>query len=270
MQEPAEPCAGGDDLEPERLATRLHPAAAHVLGERGHRQLLGDLRLADERARAAAADEVALAGELVQRGAHGQPRDAEIGAQLALRRDRLADAEVVDQVEDPVAGLGLLGRTSRPRRAGGSVAASGSSVLPLSGSKKWQSRRVEREVAAARRRGTLARGSTRALKRALDSCSSAASSRPLTSRRDRLGVDVEEDVRVGAKLLETTGTTREASSRRARANAAAPNASGRTPTTTLRRPAGGRRRRRAGPGSRRRRPRRRRPPLDEVHRRACR
>ena len=58
---------------------------------------------------AAPAHEIALAHELVERGADGQARDAEVGAELPLGRDRAADAEALDQVEDLVARLALLG-----------------------------------------------------------------------------------------------------------------------------------------------------------------
>ena len=102
-------CApAGDDAEVERAAARHHAAAAHVLGEGGHRQLLGDLRLADERAAAVAADEHPVADEIVERGPHREPRDAEVGAQLPLGRDRVADAELLDQVEDAAPRLALL------------------------------------------------------------------------------------------------------------------------------------------------------------------
>src|SRR5262249_551746 len=79
-----------------------------VLAERRHRQLLLDLRLADERAAAAPPDEVALADEVVERCPDGQPRDAELRAELALRRDRLSDREPVHEAEDAVARLALL------------------------------------------------------------------------------------------------------------------------------------------------------------------
>ena len=139
MEEAAEPRARGNDLQLERPRGRPHPAALHVVGEGRERQLLRDLRLADERARAAAADEVALADEVVEGGADGQPRDAEVGAELPLGRDRVADAELLDEVEDTVSRLALLRhvvKTTSSRAAGscgGSPAAS--SVLPVFGSK---------------------------------------------------------------------------------------------------------------------------------------
>jgi hypothetical protein len=106
------------DLERERLAAGAHPALAHLLAEGGHRQLLRDLRLADEGAAATAADEIALARKLVDRRPHGEPRDAEVLAQLALRGDRPTDADLLDQVEDLVARLALLRDPLRGDRHG--------------------------------------------------------------------------------------------------------------------------------------------------------
>jgi hypothetical protein len=62
-----------DGLQLERRAAGDHAPPAHVLGERRHRELLRDLRLAHEGARTAAADEVALPHEAVERGADGEP-----------------------------------------------------------------------------------------------------------------------------------------------------------------------------------------------------
>ena len=112
----AEIRAGVRHLERERPAPRAQPAAAHLLAERRHRQLLRDLRLADVRAAAAPADEIALARKLVDRRPHGQPRDAEIVTQLPLGRDRAADADLLDQVEYLIARLALLRRPLRARR----------------------------------------------------------------------------------------------------------------------------------------------------------
>jgi hypothetical protein len=109
VHDPAQPRSRGGDAELEGAARRSHPAPAHVVGERRHRQLLRDLRLADERAGAAAADDVALALEVVERRAHGQSRHAKVRRELALGRDRVAHLELLDEVEDEVAGLALLG-----------------------------------------------------------------------------------------------------------------------------------------------------------------
>src|SRR4051794_22616854 len=108
MEQAAEPGSGELAREGQRLAAGAHPTAAHVLAERGHRQLLGDLRLLDVRAAAASADEVALAGEVVQGGADRQPGDAEVGRKLPLGGDRIADAEPLDQVEHLLARRALL------------------------------------------------------------------------------------------------------------------------------------------------------------------
>jgi hypothetical protein len=66
-----------------------------------------------ERTGPAAAHEIALTRELVERGAHRQARDAEIDAELPLRGNRAADAELLDQLEHLVAGVTLLGDALR-------------------------------------------------------------------------------------------------------------------------------------------------------------
>ena len=245
MEQAAEARARGDDLERERAAGRPHPAAPHVLRERGHRQLLRDLRLADERARAAPAHEKALADEVVQRRAHREPRDAEIGAQLALRRDRLADVEAArsGRAPGPWSGSAWSG-CSRRQPAVGASAGCGSStgsptrLRPVSGSKKWK-----RAGSTARRRrsptravalGLDARGEERAL--ALERLDLARCGLRVAGRR---GVDGEEDVRVGAELLEHRHgrlQRRQPGAREARPRS---NASGRIPRT-IRPVAGGR------------------------------
>ena len=109
LQTAAEPRAGGGHRQRQRPRTGAHPTPPHLLAERGHRQLLGDLRLAHERAAAAPPHQVALAHEVVERGTHGQARNAQIDAQLALGGDRRANPELFDQVAYAVAGLTLLG-----------------------------------------------------------------------------------------------------------------------------------------------------------------
>ena len=91
-----------------------------------------DLRLGDERARAAPAHEVALAHELVERGANGQARHAEVETELPLGGNRIADPELVDQLEHPLAGLALLAHDCAPARA---AIGSPTSRAPESGSK---------------------------------------------------------------------------------------------------------------------------------------
>src|SRR5215831_7589734 len=105
-----------DDTEVERTTRRHHAAAAHVLRERRHRQLLRDLRLADERPAAAPLDEQAIADEIVERCPDGKPRHPEVAAELPLRGDRVTDSESLDQVEDAFARLALLG-ADRAHRA---------------------------------------------------------------------------------------------------------------------------------------------------------
>src|SRR5262245_6523954 len=106
---------GGRRRQRERLAAGRHPAAAHLLAERGHCQLLRDLRLTHERAAAATAHQITLADELVERSTHGQPRHAEVDAQLPLRRESSTDARTLDQVDHALAGLALLRRSRRRR-----------------------------------------------------------------------------------------------------------------------------------------------------------
>ena len=141
VEDPPQPRAGGNASELERSAGRAHAALAHVLGEGGHRQLLRDLRLADERPGAAAAHEITLAHELVEGCPHRQPRHAEVRAERALGRDGVPDRELLDQVEHPLACLGLLRHSAcraGSRDAGVSAVEDGGVRLaPVSGSKKW-------------------------------------------------------------------------------------------------------------------------------------
>jgi hypothetical protein len=92
----------------DRPASGCHAAAAHVLAEGGQRELLRDLRLADEGAAAVPSDEVPVAHEIVEGRSDGQSRDAEVGAEPAFRGDRLADPELVDELEDPLPGQDLF------------------------------------------------------------------------------------------------------------------------------------------------------------------
>ena len=68
----------GVHVQVERPRRGRHPTPQHVLGERRHRQLLRDLRLAHERSASVTTDEEPLAHELVERGAHREARDAEV------------------------------------------------------------------------------------------------------------------------------------------------------------------------------------------------
>ncbi len=92
----------------EGAASGHHSAPPHVLAERGDRQLLGDLRVLDVGAAATPPHEVALPRKVVEGGPHGQPRDAEVGAQLPLRRNRGAHPQLLDQVEHVLARVALL------------------------------------------------------------------------------------------------------------------------------------------------------------------
>ena len=108
VQGPAEVGSGVDLLKLERSRARHHAAAAHVLAERRERELLRDLRVADERAAPVPADKKPVADEVLDRGAQRQPRDAEVAREPSLGRDRLADVEAFDQLEHPLPGLFLL------------------------------------------------------------------------------------------------------------------------------------------------------------------
>ena len=114
---------------------------------------LRDLRLGDERAGAAAANEVALAHELVERRAHRQPRDAEVDAELPLGGDRVADARAARSAR----ARARASRAAWSRRA--TPASSGAPVgrEPRAGVRveEVEARRVDRELeplADARRR----------------------------------------------------------------------------------------------------------------------
>src|SRR5206468_2604431 len=174
----------GDDLQLQSTAGWPHSPPLHVLRERGHRQLLRDLRLADERAGAPSPDQITVANELVECGPDGQARDAEVGGELALGGNRLADPERFDQLEDAVTGLALLRHGAAGASSLGSGSAAGRSLaasrlVPLSTSKKWKragsTARVSDFPTAA-----FTRGSIRALKSA-SSCASSVPSSPSVS-----------------------------------------------------------------------------------------
>jgi hypothetical protein len=92
----------------DRAAAGDHAAAAHVLTEGGQGQLLRDLRLADEGSGALAPLQVAVTDEIVERGADGETGDAELAAQAPLGRNRLADLQLVDQLEHALSGQDLF------------------------------------------------------------------------------------------------------------------------------------------------------------------
>ena len=187
--------------ELERAAAGREAARAHVVAERGDVDALRDLRLGDERAGAAAAHEVALADELVERGAHGQPRDAEVDAELALGRDRVADARAARSAR------ARCSRVSRcfvnVRRRAPAAPARLERARRSSGSKKWKRARVDRELERLRRRARPCAASTRAVKSApVGGQQALVCSRFEHLGGDRRRVDVEEDMGVGAELLE--------------------------------------------------------------------
>ena len=81
-KETAEAGTSGGHPQLERLAGRSQAPPAHVVGERGHRELLGDLGLADERAGPTPPDDVALPREIIESRSKRQSRYPELGAEL--------------------------------------------------------------------------------------------------------------------------------------------------------------------------------------------
>src|SRR5581483_3152943 len=71
----AQPRACGHDAQVERLAAGRHAAGTDLVGERAHRQLLRDLRLADECPRPAPTDELAFPDEVIEGSPDRQARD---------------------------------------------------------------------------------------------------------------------------------------------------------------------------------------------------
>ena len=157
------------------------------------------------------AHEVALAHELVERGAHGQAGDAEVDAELPLGRDRRADRERLDQLEDALTRLALL----RQRAAASAAAPSVASRAPVSGSKKWKRARIDGQIDRIADAGGRLRVDPGREER--PSVGQAAAGRRLENlSADRGCVDMEEDVDVGAELLEHLDPRPESSAARAR------------------------------------------------------
>ena len=103
----------------ERPAAGGHAAPPHVVAEGGEGQRLGDLGLRDVGAAAVAPLQVAVADQLVEGGPEGEAGNAQLGGQLALGGNRLADQDGLDQVEHPVPRLLLFAHEwySPPRRS---------------------------------------------------------------------------------------------------------------------------------------------------------
>src|SRR3954469_157328 len=166
----------------------MQAVLAHVVRERRQRQLLRDLRLADERARAAPTYEMTLAHELVERCTDRQARDSEVGAQLALRRDRLADRQALDEVEHLLARLALLRHRAASSGSGAGDSASAASAAkrfsPVSGSKKWK-----RSGSTATLSGAPGQALVRASRRAVNSeCASGSSEASVGATSSRSAV----------------------------------------------------------------------------------
>src|SRR6266496_1417358 len=223
---------------------RPHSPPLHVLRERGHRQLLRDLGLADERAGPAATDEITVANELVERGPDGQARDAEVGGELTLGGNRLADPELFDQLEEAIAGIALLRHGAAGASSLGSGSAAGrslaaSKLTPLSTSKKWK-----RAGSTARVSGCPTAASTRGSIRALKSVSSCASSVPSSLSVSPAPTAIRfastgKNTWASDPSSSTTAGTTSIVGDPAGAEAAASKASGRIPSVTLRWPRAG-------------------------------
>ncbi len=167
---------------------------------------------------------MALAHEVVERGAHGEAGHAEVGAQLPLRGNRVADRELLDEVEHQVARRGLLRHVAHRSGAVGSghdqercsaqkaievvgcrwLASARRSDAPVAASKKWK-----RDGSTARRSDpptrAAVRGSTRAFRsepRSVTRSAVVSSSSPSVSAAILRRVDTEEHVRIRAELLE--------------------------------------------------------------------
>ena len=230
-----------------------------------------------------------VADEVVERRANGQARDAEVGAELPLGRDRVADAELLDQVEDAVRAsrsasstvVARCHRVGRHRRPSGQDQLCRTGALPA----RAASRNASATPSPDRRNGSgrgRRRASTRPAprirvrgsRRAVKSCARSASRRrvvvlgsPRLGRATRGASTRKKACGLGSELLDDLDVDADARQLRRRA-ARRP----RTPRGGCRGRRGRRRRpgaapRRAARGGRRRRrlvlDRR----LDEVHRR---
>src|SRR6185437_10072016 len=238
MEQPAELCARRDYLQLEGAAGRAHSAALHVLREGRHGQLLCDLRLADERAGTPAANEVAVADKLVEGGSDGEARDTEIGGELPLGGDRFADSERLDQLEDAVTGLALLGHRVAGVSSRGSGSSAGTSLgasrlSPVSTSKKWKRAGSTAKV-SGRPTTAFTRGSIRAANKACSSASSvASSSSACPASRPIRGASTGKKTWASDPSSSTTAGSTSSVGEPGGADAAASNASGRIPSVIL-------------------------------------
>src|SRR5258707_1327163 len=85
------------NLTVKRPASTSRAATGLAVSGGGHRELRGDLRLADEGAANVTADQHAVAGEVAERRPNGETRDTVVGTELALGRLRVTHAEMLDQ-----------------------------------------------------------------------------------------------------------------------------------------------------------------------------
>ena len=206
VQDAAEPRARRDRPELERAAARREAALAHVVAERGDRHPLRDLRLGDERARAAAARQVALAHELVERRAHGQPRDAEVDARAAARTGSRRRPRAPRSARAPARGSRAASSSASPLELGQARPARRRQpgARPVCGSKNWKPLGSTASSSRSPTRAPRARVDPRGEQRAAAVDQRRARRRPASSTSAVIerAVDGEEDVRVGAEVLE--------------------------------------------------------------------
>ena len=182
---------------------------------------------------AAAAQQVPLADELVERGAHREPRDAEVDRELPLGRDRVARR-----------------RASRSGRARARASRAASSQRSRQRRLGRRRRRASRAGLRRRRTGTATRRPraragppTRAAGARVDARGEERAVRARAARSspgglehlggDRRRVHAEEHVRVGAELLEHLDADRRSTAGRARRRASS-KLSGRIPRISSR------------------------------------
>ncbi len=108
---------GLDAADRDQLRARDDAACAHLLGVARQPERLLDLRERDERALALAAEDPLLGLEALQHVADGRPRDAVLGAELALGGQGRAGDALADQLEQRLAQAARLQLRDRRVRA---------------------------------------------------------------------------------------------------------------------------------------------------------
>src|SRR6476661_3797461 len=232
VEDAPEARAGELRAEIERPAPRRQPTCTHVVAEGRDVDSLCDLRLRHERAGAAAANEIALTHELVERRAHRQPRDTEVDAELPFRGDGVADAERLDELQDALARLALLGQAPTPASSGAPVVLNRS---PVAGSKKWKRAGSTASLSRSPTRAAV-RASTRAVNSAWLLGSKAPSAADSSTSAVIGGASTWKKMCASEPSSSTTATSTSTVGRPG-ANVASSKLSGRIPST--KRPAAG-------------------------------